>query len=391
MPWTEVRPMDQKLLFLADYLRGGYSFTALCALYGISRKTGYKWVKRYQQHGLEGLDERSRQPLNQPLKTPHALRKALLSLRHHKGAVLGAKKIQALLAQRYADTPTPSRTTIYNILNSEGLIQKRRRKRRVPPFPQPFKPVSAPNELWSVDFKGQFKLGNGRYCYPLTVMDHDSRYLLCCDGLHSTRHSEARHSFERLFKDYGLPERIRSDNGVPFATRAAGGLSRLAVWWIRLGICPERIEPGQPQQNGRHERMHRTLKQATTKPPQRSLKQQQQAFERFRTSYNEERPHEALAQRPPVTRYCASPRTFPARLPELHYPDYYELRKVRRSGVVYWHNGQVYISHLLEDEYIGLNEIDDGIWEVYFGPMRLGTLDERATRGSSSFYLTLKV
>lgn len=391
MPWQEIKPMDQKILFIADYLRGLYSHTELCTRYGISRKTGYKWLARYQQFALEGLVERSRRPQQSPLATPYPIRKAIIELRSKSRVPLGAKKIRALLEQRYPNQALPSKSTIYNILNAEGLVQPRKRRHRVSPYPQPFAPVHAVNEVWSADYKGQFKLGNGQWCYPLTVMDHHSRYLLGCQGVAGTATELARARFIRLFKRYGLPQRIRTDNGVPFASRASGGLSTLSIWWIRLGIVPERIEPGKPQQNGRHERMHRTLKLATARPAAASLAAQQRRFEAFRQDYNQERPHEALGQTQPASHYHASPRAYPETLPAVAYPDYFVVKPVCSSGVVYAHNGQIYVSHLLTGEQVGLEEVGDGVWDIYFGPVRLGGFDVRNKKGGKTPYWTIKV
>ena len=259
MPWKEVRPMDEKLLFLADYLREAGNFSCLCERYGISRKTGYKWVERYREGGVEGLGERSRRPHHNAIEIPYATRQAILELRTAQRDVPGPKKIQALLQRRFGDEAIPSRTSIYNILKAAGQIKPRRRIRRVQPCRSPLRSASCPNELWSADYKGQFKTRDGQWCYPLTIMDHASRYLLACDGQRGIHQQGARAGFERLFREYGLPERIRTDNGVPFATTAVGGLSRLSIWWIRLGIVPERIEPGQPHQNRRHERIAPSL------------------------------------------------------------------------------------------------------------------------------------
>lgn len=391
MPWKEVKPMDEKVLFIADYLRGAETITDLCQRYGISRKTGYKWIQRYRQQGMAGLAECSRRPHQSPLTTPYALRQAIMALRQRRRTPPGAKKIQALLAQRFPNASIPSKTTIYNVLNQAGLVSAKAPRRRVAPGAPAFAPVSAPNALWSADFKGQFKTRSGHWCYPLTVMDHHSRYLLGCQGMGGTRFADTQHTFTRLFKEYGLPGRIRTDNGVPFATTATAGLSRLAVWWIKLGIVPERIAPGQPQQNARHERMHRTLKQAATKPPSSTLKAQQRRFDRFRQQYNDARPHEALDQTTPASCYTPSTRAFPDTLPEPHYPDYYEIRKVGSSGVIYWRNKQVYISHLLHDEPVGLSEVADGLWDVYFGPLRMGHFNERDVKGCTVPYLTIKM
>ena len=291
----------------------------------------------------------------------------------------------------YPNLEPPSITSIHNILNREGLIKKRRKKRRIPLYPSPFDAVTHPNQLWTVDFKGQFKVGSGHWCFPLTVMDYNSRFLIACDGLKGTATPATMRAFKRIFKEYGLPERIRSDNGVPFATRAAGGLSRLSAWWVRLGILPERIEPGRPQQNGQHERMHRTLKQAVTKPSCKTLAAQQRCFNDFREEYNTYRPHESLNQELPCDHYEPALKSYPSKLPEIVYPDYYDVKKVRDSGVVYWRSGQVYISNILSNEWIGMNEIDDGIWDVYFGPVRLGSFDRRDQKGKGTAYWSLKV
>ena len=390
MPWIEVRPMDQKVLFIADWLRGVSSMTDLCEAYNISRKTGYKWLKRYDQSGVDGLHEATRRPCNSPHRTPYPIRQAILELRTCGGMILGPKKIRALLEQRFPTETPPSKTTIYNILHAEGVVPKRRRKQRVAPFPKPFAPVRGSNEVWSADFKGQFRLQNGSYCYPLTVMDHHSRFLLGCQGFEGPRFSETQAAFKRLFEHYGLPERIRTDNGVPFASKAAGGLSRLSIWWITLGILPERIDPGKPQQNGRHERMHRTLKQAATQPSEEGFDAQQQRFELFRTSYNHERPHEALGQQTPATCYQPSRRAYTDKPQPLTYPEYFQIRRVQGSGVVSLRDHRVYVTHLLKGYDVGLNEVAQGVWDVYFGPVRLGRFDERDARCKSVSYLSLK-
>lgn len=334
MPWKDVRPMDEKLLFLADQLRGVGTFVQLCERYGISRKTGYKWVERYRESGLEGLAERSRRPLHQGLQIPAAIRQAILELRAGQRDAPGPKKIQALLERRFGTECVPSKTSICNILKAENQIAPRRRRRRVTPSRSPLRSASCPNELWSADYKGQFRTRDGKWCYPLTVMDDASRYLLACDGRFGTGSQEAKQSFERLFREYGLPERLRTDNGVPFATTAVGGLSRLSIWWIRLGIVPERIELGQPQQNGRHERMHRTLKRSLGRPPSKNMDEQRLELGVFRSNYNDQRPHESLGQRCPATCYQRSVRAYPKRLPELEYPRYFDTSRVCQNGLI---------------------------------------------------------
>lgn len=390
MPWKEVNPMDQKLLFIADHLRTASTFKDLCWRYGISRKTGYKWVARYEDLGFEGMRNQTRKPHKQPLKTPFAVRKAILELRDRRDPP-GPKKIQVLLRQKHPEWDIPSKTTIYNILAEEGLIRSRRRRKRIPAGQQPFSPVHEPNDVWSADFKGQFKVKDGTWCYPLTVMDHHCRYLLECRNLAGTRLDQTKQAFEALFREYGLPWRIRTDNGVPFASNSPGGLSQLSKWWIRLGIMPERIEPGKPQQNGRHERMHKTLKSAAIIPPAPTPELQQQAFDAFREQYNNERPHESLGQATPASQYRASPRRMPETLPELEYPGHFGVALVHHNGIIYHRGHRVYIAGLLKGEKVGVEETADGVWDVYFGPLRLGSFDVRNIKKVCNDYLKLHV
>lgn len=391
MPWKEVKPMDEKLLFLADHLREAGNFSQLCERYGISRKTGYKWLERYREQGLAGLVERSRRPLHPGASIPFTIRQAILTLRSSQRDPPGPKKLQALLAERFGPVSVPSKTSIYNILRDAGLIEPRRRRRRVSPSRSPLRTANQPNELWSADYKGQFRTLDKRWCYPLTVMDHASRYLLACDGYTGTTLCDARRSFERLFREYGLPMRIRTDNGVPFATTGVGGLSRLSIWWIRLGIVPERIEAGQPQQNGRHERMHRTLKRAIGYPPALDLTAQQIQLDTFRQDYNQHRPHEGLDQRYPASCYQSSPRPYPSRLPALEYPRYFHPNRVCHNGLIYWQGLRIYIGYLLAGEWVGLEEVRDGVWDVYFGVIRIGSFSRMEAKGAKADYVTLKV
>ena len=392
MTWKNVNPMEQRILFIADYLKHNYSdFSALCLRYEISRKSGYKWVERYQESGEEGLHEQSRKPKHHPFATPYFMRKAVIELRQHSRIKFGPKKIQAKLKIQFSNQPPPSITTIYNILKKEGLIEPRKRSRKFSLYKTPFKTVKAANDLWSVDFKGQFLLKNGTWCYPLTIMDHYSRYLLACKGLNTTNTASSKQVFERLFKEYGLPLRIRSDNGVPFSSQAPGGLSTLSIWWIRLGIHPERIKPGKPQQNGQHERMHLTLKNSISHDIMPSFEEQQVVLDDFVKVYNTERPHESLEQTFPKDWYLPSEREYPKQLPEITYPDYFIKRKVSFSGTIYWGNGQIYISNTLKGEIVGMQEVDNGIWDLYFGPIRLGSVDKNCVKGKNSAYWTLKV
>src|SRR5438034_4927212 len=319
MPWREASPMDQRTQFIADHLRDVRSITELCALYGVSRKTGYKWIDRYVRHGPAGLEEASRRPRRSPNQTSEEIVSAILDARRRHPR-WGGKKLLALLHKRHPRWSLPGRSTAGDILSRHGMVPRQRRRRRLGHPGKPTSQVLAPNDVWSADYKGQFKTGDGRYCYPLTVADGFSRYLLGCQGLSSTAVAEAKPVFTRLFKEYGLPKRIRTDNGVPFATNTLARLSSLSAWWVRLGILPELIEPGKPQQNGRHERMHRTLKDETLKPPAANAAAQQRRFNVFRTEFNDERPHEALDGLVPGDLHKRSSRPMPSKLLAPEYP-----------------------------------------------------------------------
>ncbi len=368
--------MDQKRLFILDYHRGAFSLTKLAARYGISRPTAYKWIDRFRADGYPGLAERSRRPTTSPRAIPPDQVADILELRR-RHPYWGAKKLLTILTQRHPAQAWPARSTVCDLLLRHGLVPHKRR-RRYPGHPgKPEHSMAAPNDTWCIDYKGQFKTGDGRYCYPLTVTDGCSRFLLACRGLRSTAHETAQPVLRRLFHEYGLPRILRSDNGIPFASTAIGRLSRLSIWWIRLGIQPELIELGHPEQNGRHERMHRTLKQETTRPAARTLRGQQRRFDQFRTEFNLVRPHEALDQATPAARYHPSPRPMPARLAPIVYPAHFETRLMSKNGGFRWAHHRVPLSHLLAGEYIGLEEVADGIWDVYYSTVRLGQMDER--------------
>ena len=379
MPWSQTSPMDQRTQFIADYLREVFTITELCALYGISRKTGYKWIDRYLHNGPAGLDERSRRPWHSPNTTPPEIVEAFLEVRRRHPA-WGGKKILAVVHKRHPRWELPGRSTVCEIMKRHGMVPKKRNRRRIGHPGKPTSPILAPNDVWSADFKGQFKTGDGIYCYPLTVTDGFSRYLLGCQALYTTAVADAKPVFTRLFKEFGLPKRIRTDNGVPFATNTLARLSSLSAWWIKLGVLPELIEPGKPQQNGRHERMHKTLKAEATQPPAGNLPAQQRKFNCFREEFNRERPHEALDQETPGSVYTPSTRTMPDKLPPLEYPDRFEVRYVSTNGGIRWNSSWVNVSIVCAGEYVGLEEIDDGIWNVYFGPLKLGRLHERHMR-----------
>ena len=376
MPWSETCPMDERMQFVADVRRGLESMTTLCDRYGISRKTGYKWCARYAAEGPAGLLEHSRCPHTSPRATREAVVTALLALRARHPR-WGGKKLVVVLARRRPELPALAPSTAAALLKRHGCVTPPRRRRALGHPGRPTTPMTAPNAAWTADFKGEFKTGDGRYCFPLTVADGATRYLLACRALTSVRTAEARPVFERLFRTYGLPERIRSDNGVPFATAALGRLSALSVWWIKLGITPELIEPSSPQQNGAHERMHRTLKAATARPPAANARAQQRRFDAFRQEYNEERPHEALGGEPPGRLWRPSARPYPEKMPEPEYPGYTEKRLVSNAGCFRFKKQVVFISQALKQEWIALEEVEDGIWSVYFYDVLLARLDER--------------
>jgi len=379
MPWSETSPMDQRTQFIADYLRDTLNVSELCDLYGVSRKTGYKWIDRYLRQGPAGLEARSRKPRLSPNATPDEIVQAFLEVRRRHPS-WGAKKLLTIVGKRHPRWELPGRSTVCDILLRHGMVPKKKNRRRIGHPGKPTSQLLAPNDCWSADFKGQFKMGNGQYCYPLTVTDNVSRYLLGCQALETTAVAQAKPVFTRLFKEFGLPKRIRTDNGVPFATNTLARLSSLSAWWVRLGVLPELIEPGKPQQNGRHERMHRTLKAEATRPAAGSLSAQQKKFNRFREEFNEERPHEALDQQTPASVHRSSPREMPNKLPALEYPDRFEIRYVSANGGIRWNSEWINVSIVCAGEYVGLEEIDDGIWNVYFGPLKLGRLLERHMR-----------
>src|SRR6266536_4942834 len=376
MPWKETGRVFERTRFIDDYLSGCFTIAELAARYGVSRKTLYKWLGRHDDAGLAGLADHSRAPAVCPHRTPEMVADQIVAFRR-RFPYMGPKKIIARLSELEPLVDWPAPSTAGDILRRNGLVRRRvRRRPPVHPLRLPVK-ATAPNEVMTIDFKGQFRLRNRQYCYPLTIVDGFSRYILACDALTSTQMEPARTVFERVFRTYGLPCCILSDNGSPFASPGLARLSRLSMWWIRMGISVTRIVPGRPDQNGAHERMHRTLKEQTTRPPAPDQAAQQSVFDRFRHEYNEERPHEALEQRRPVTLYVPSTRPYPERLPPIEYPGYYETRKVDHTGMIRWHAERVFISHTLEGETIAFEEIDDGIWSVYYGVVLLARFDER--------------
>jgi transposase InsO family protein len=353
-----------------------YTVTEVAERYGYSRPSVRLWRDRYREGGRAGLVDLSHAPHWCPHRTTSEIEELIVAER--ETFKWGSKKILRRLRDAHPEMELPGRSAVDALLKRRGLVATRRRRYPVAtPFQRRYT-ASAPGELSTIDHKGQFKMLNGEYCFPLTIVDSVSRYVQSCKALRSTRLSEAWPEIERVFREYGLPDRIRTDNGTPFAANTLARLSTLAVWWVRLGIRPELIEPGKPQQNGRHERMHRTLKREAARPPEATLRAQQRRFDTFRFDYNYERPHEALGQRPPVSLYTPSPRPYPRRLPLIEYPPHFEVRRVSRNGGIRWQHHRVPVSHLLLEEYIGFEEIDDGVWTVYFGMVTLGWFDERA-------------
>jgi len=376
MPWRETWPMRERLWFVQECRREYFTVVELCHFFGVSPKTGYKWLERFRDEGPKGLEDRSRAPKSCPHRTPAEAEEVLLRIRRrHRD--WGPGKIRDYLMGSSPDQLWPARSTIADILRRHGLVKPRRRR------PRPGHPgfrgtvPTHPNGLWTADFKGQFRVGNGQMCFPLTVLDGYSRFLLGCQGLERPLHDAVQPVFERLFREFGLPQAIRTDNGTPFASLAVRRLSRLHVWWIKLGITPELTLPGHPQHNASHERFHRTLKDLTARPPAGTPRAQQRAFDRFRQEYNEVRPHEANAGHPPAHVYRPSPRPYPRQLPDVEYPPHFERRMVYHNGVIRWHRQRIVISQVLEGEPVGLEEERDGLWSVYFGPILLGRLDER--------------
>ena len=365
--------MDERLRFVARLL-DGEAMTEVCREFGISRKTGYKIFNRYKEHGLEALSDRSRRPVRYANQLPPQVESLIVECKRGKPH-WGARKIRELLVRRLdGDIRVPAKSTIHAVLDRHGLV-KRLGRRRNRANGTPLSPGIAPNDLWCGDFKGEFKLGNGRYCYPLTVTDHASRFLLMCEALEATREELAITAFEQLFRERGLPSAIRSDNGVPFASpNALFNLSKLSVWWLRLGIAIERIKPGHPQQNGRHERMHLTLKREATRPPGMNALQQQARFDRFRSEFNTERPHEALAMRCPAALYSHSSRAYQG-LPEIAYPLHDREVLVTACGRICMHRKRVNISTVLAGQKLGIKEVDEGIWLVSFLDYDLGYID----------------
>ena len=369
--------MDQRVQLIEEH-RSGESIAALAERYQVSHKTIYKWMARWESEGVAGLQDRSRAPHHSPGRVSREQIEAILAARQRWG--WGPRKLRRKLEETQPAVAWPAASTISTVLKQAGLSVARRRRWRTPPQTQPWAPIDAPNQTWCADFKGWFRTGDGTRCDPLTITDAHSRYLLCC---HLVPHTDGVHAaavFDATFRQYGLPRTIRTDNGSPFASRAPGGLSRLAMRWIRLGIVPERTRPASPQDNGRHERMHRTLQAATLRPPARDPRRQQAAFDRFREQFNQERPHEALAMATPASCYCPSPRPMPRRLPELVYAPEFHLRRVSQKGDFRWNCARIFVSEIFRGEVLGLRAFNERYYQLFYGPVALGWVDTYGSR-----------
>jgi len=374
MPWKVTGVMEERYQFVKEAKKYLGQFTELCAHYRISAKTGYKWIARYEQGGIGCLKDRSRAPKNHPNQVSAEIKESILQARRAH-ATWGPKKLLILLQQTKPKQVWPSLSTMADVIKGNGLSIRRKYRRRATPSTQPFLGCDGANQVWCADYKGWFKTQDGCRCDPLTITDGYSRYLLRCQVVDALSYEAAHGVFEAAFREYGLPAAIRTDNGTPFASRSVGGLSRLSVWWIRLGIQPERIKPGKPQQNGRHERMHLTLKKETAQPPAPNLRAQQRRFDTFCKEYNEVRPHEALDMKTPASLYQPSPRFYPDRLPDLEYATGVETRLVGPRGEFYWKGNKIFFSEVLQGERIGLDCCQDHYWKVYLGALQLGIFD----------------
>ena len=371
MPWKASQVVDERVRFIAACAEEDASFAELCRRFGVSRKTGYKWLQRYEQRGPAGLYDEAPRARSHPQQTPPQVLDAVLRARK-RHPHWGPRKLRVWLLGQDQSVRWPAASTIGEALKRHGLIRPRRRRPRVPAPNTPIERGSAPNEVWCVDFKGHFALRDRSRCHPLTLSDEASRYVLKIEALQAVRYPAVREHMELAFREFGLPLGMRSDNGPPFASTAVGGLSPLSVWWIRLGIAPLRITPGAPQDNGVHERMHRTLKAEATQPPEHDLPSQQRAFDRFRHEFNDERPHEALAMKAPVRVYTSSPRPMPERLREPEYADEFVTRRCGKTGRFGFGGAHFVLSKMLAGAVIGIRQLDETRHDVFYGPVRLG-------------------
>src|ERR1700719_3114538 len=378
MGWKETCAVDERMRFVMAAEKHEESFAAICRRFAVSRRTGYKWLARYQEAGVEGLLDRSRAPLHHPHATSNEIAERCLAARRAHPS-WGPLKVRAYLERGAPAIDWPAASTIGELFDREGLTVKRKLRRRSPPSSAPFAHCGEANDVWCIDFKGWFLTGDGARCEPLTITDAHSRYLLRCQALARTDTDHVWPVLDAAFREFGLPLCMRSDNGSPFASRGAGGLSKLSIKLIKAGVVPERIAPAKPQQNGRHERMHLTLLQDTANPPARSLRQQLKRLRDFQRLYNEQRPHQALDNATPADHYTPSPRRFDGILREPEYGPDHTVRRVRHNGDIRWRNRTIYVNQALVGEPVGLAENATG-WTVSYGPILLGTIAHRDDR-----------
>lgn len=376
MPWRESSVMEEKLKFVFEYQQGQRTMTELCQHYEIARETGYVWLRRYQAMGLEGLREKSRARQQHGNQTPEETEEMVLDVREAHMS-WGPRKLKRVLERDEPGRKWPAASTIGEMLKREGLVVARRKRHKTPAYTEPLAHADGANRVWCADFKGWFRTGDGERIDALTITDAHSRYLLRCQAVDKMDTERVQAIFEAAFREYGLPEAIRTDNGAPFASRALAGLSRLAVWWMKLGIVPERIEAGHPEQNGRHERMHRTLKQETAMPAAANRRAQQRAMDKFRAEYNQVRPHEALGMETPAAVYQVSARRFPTVLPQVEYPETMLVYTVQQKGHLRWKKHDVFVSEVLWGERIGLLPLDQHCYTVYFAQFPIARFDNR--------------
>lgn len=376
MSWEGLSAVDQKECFVLDAFRPGSCIAGLCRTYGISRQTGYRWIRHYRSEGRQRLESQSRRPHTCPGSWSPLWHERALELRRQYH--WGGRKLSRVLQNRHPEAVVPGPSTIDRWIADAGLAAPRPKRRRYPPRSAPMADVVRPGQTYCVDFKGEFLMGDGAYCYPLTVTDAYSRYLLGCYALPGALMEPTIACFEDVFTTYGVPERIRSDNGTPFASTGLGRFSRLSVWWYRLGVTVERTDLGRPDQNGRHERFHRTLKRDTTNPPGTDLDDQQHRFDDFRRTYNHIRPHESLGMQRPADVFTKPTQSLPDQLPPFTYPTWYEVRSVRPCGEIWWRGRAIHVGKAFVGQRVGLQATDEGLWQLWMGDLLLGQICDQA-------------
>lgn len=379
MPWKRTEPMDQKIALISDWNKEIFSKVDLAQKYGVSRKTVTKWITRYELEGIDGLKDKSREPVSKPNSTESGLIEKIIEYKK-KYIKRGPKKLYHMLHKENPDMSWPCASTIGYWLKKYNLVEPRPKRKRVPPYTEPFIDCKEPNNVWSADYKGQFVMKNKKKCYPLTITDNYSRYVISCTALEGPQYKPTREAFEKAFREYGLPKAIRTDNGTPFTNPGRTGLSRLSIWWIQLGIIPERINKGCPQENGRHERMHRSLKFETLDQPAKNINEQQKIFDHFIYDFNNTRPHEALNQDIPAHYYRVAKRSYPEKIIKPYYDYDYEVRQVRNTGEIRFKGNMYLLTTLLDDQPVGLKQVDEYCWNIYYYWANIGILNTKKER-----------